>query len=139
MTAKENLTRFVIIDDDVITCLIFEKIIERAFNTPDITSFSKPVEALDYLKSFKKEEMVQTVVFVDLKMPVLNGWNLIKEIEELDEDIKQELLVFILSSSMDPTDIQTGKTNPIVLGYFVKPLVEEHLLKVMEFTKLMLC
>ena len=137
--SKENPTRFDIVDDDVTTCFLCEKIIERTFNTPNITSYLKPVEALTFFKSLKKEEMAQTVIFIDLNMPVLNGWNLVREIEKLDQDIRQELLIFILSSSIDTSDIQRGKTNPIILGYFVKPLVEEHLLEVMEFTRLMLC
>jgi CheY-like chemotaxis protein len=135
---KEGLWKFVLIDDDPITCFVCRKTIERVFENLQIVSFTNPEVALEYLLNSDSREAEKTVVFLDLNMPVLHGWDLLKELEKMDERRRTELMIFILSSSLNPDDVVKAKTHPLVLSYFNKPLGQEHLHKVMELTKLML-
>lgn len=135
---KEGLWKFVLIDDDPITCLVCRKKIEIVFKNVQILSFTNPVAGLENLKKCNSREAEKTVVFLDLNMPVLHGWELLKELEKMDEPGRRELTIFILSSSLNPDDVAKAKIHPLVLSYFNKPLAQEHLHKVMELMKLML-
>ncbi len=128
--------RFLLIDDDLITCFVCKKIIEKAFRNITVQTFNSPSRGLDYLEECNKMEPLKTVLFLDIHMPIINGWDVLKQIENFNEDFKSQLLIVILSSSIAPADIKRAKTNPLVAEYFRKPLDEEHLEKLMKLMEL---
>ena len=55
-------------------------------------------------------------------MPITDGWEALRIIEKLDENIKKQLSVFMLSSSIDPNDKKRAMEHPLVLDFIEKPL-----------------
>lgn len=77
-------------------------------------------EALDYLFSQNKEECFEpAIILLDLNMPKVDGWEVLKEIRE-SEDIKH-IPVIILTTSDDERDIQKGYRNG-ANSYIIKPV-----------------
>lgn len=108
----------IIIDDDDIICFIVKKLLATC-NYPAGKSFTSAIQGLDYIS---KEQNTETefLIFLDINMPVMNGWQFIAEMEKLN--LKSQFSIFIITSSIDPADKEKAKTYNIVMDYFEKPL-----------------
>lgn len=121
MTALET-PRFLLIDDDPINNMISSKLINKISPKADIIMFTEPVAGLQYIKSNSLQGNVNTVLFLDLNMPVLTGWDVLDELTDIQDMIQCFFKTYILSSSNAPVDQKRAKTYPIVCDFIVKPL-----------------
>lgn len=123
-----NYSRFMIIDDDPLHLKLCSYIIKKAVGDHEIKTFEFPLEALRFItESFNNEKNpLTTVLYLDINMPVLNGWEFLDEFEKLDPNIHKQFTINILSSSIDPSDKRKAESNPFVKKFISKPLkVEE--------------
>ena len=60
-------------------------------------------------------------------MPVLDGWQFLDELNQIS--FGKKIVVFIVSSSIDPSDLEMTKKYPMVTNYIVKPINSEKLKK----------
>lgn len=67
-----------------------------------------------------KDDVV--VVFLDLNMPILDGWGFLKEYENHKDKLKFNTKIFVLSSSINPDDKARAEENKYVAQYVYKPL-----------------
>lgn len=122
-----------LIEDDSATRYINKRIINKhgKFNT--IVAFPGGNKALEYLKSLDigYDEKPQ-LIFLDLNMPSMNGWQFINEYARLDKDIIEQIKLIILTTSNDPHDINRSKKIAEVHDYINKPLTFPILDKVLE-------
>ena len=71
--------------------------------------------------------MAPDVVFVDLNMPVLNGFQFIEKFYELPEDMVKKSQIVILTSSLNSRDKEiASRLNPDI-KFLSKPLTPEAL------------
>jgi CheY-like chemotaxis protein len=83
-------------------------------------------EALDYLSSNKIDPDVQPdLIFLDINMPGMNGWEFLKEYSLLDEEIRNGAIVIMLTTSSNSDDMTKAKACGFVLDYITKPLTKE--------------
>jgi response regulator RpfG family c-di-GMP phosphodiesterase len=122
--------RFLLIDDEIHGNIVSKAFIRRLFPDVEVLDFIYPEEGLRYIKTAYAESPVATVIFLDINMPVLNGWQLLKKLEKLPSAVKQCITVFMLSSSIDPKDKQKAAANPFVAGFIEKPLSKEILQRI---------
>jgi len=120
-------TRFIIIDDDAFNNKICTVTLEKMSKDADIVTFLDPLQGFDYIVSeYSKPENDSTaILFLDINMPVMNGWEFLDRFDTLDSKVKNRIKIYILSSSVDKRDIERAKVNKNVIHYLVKPLTRE--------------
>ena len=128
----DNITNFIIIDDAQFSTLICEIAVNNTFPGACIAKFDNPVEALlhlgtDYMSGVKKP----TLLFLDIDMPVMSGWEFLSCFGSFDKKIKSQVKIIILSASTEEEHKQIAAENIYVTDYVVKPLLQEVLFVVL--------
>ena len=120
------------VDDDPITLMLSKKVLEKIDFSEIIDTANNGEDALNYLETVKKEHLrnadfvVPELLFLDLNMPVMGGWELLDELMENEyNSYFPDLKVIVLSSTIDPKDIEKSKTYPMVLDFLSKPISRE--------------
>jgi CheY-like chemotaxis protein len=115
-----------IIDDDKLTVKLMSMIITKSKFCEEIVAFFNPQVALDELKKNCNDPLnLPDVILLDLNMPILDGWQFLDEFILLP--IKKEIAIFIVTSSIDPVDIEMVKRYDAVKDYILKPINAEKL------------
>ncbi len=124
----------IIIDDDSVNNRIVQLSLSRYGNINDVKDFTSATEALEFISHFIKEDFntYPTIILLDINMPIMNGWLFLEEYDKLDENIKSYYKIYMLSSSIDWNDIEMSKTNRNVHGYFVKPLLQDKVISLIN-------
>ncbi|MCC9137023.1 two-component system response regulator [Pontibacter silvestris] len=115
-----------IIDDDQFSSFLTETMLKMEDFSEHVVTFSSAEETLDYLTE-DLEVNVPQVMFLDLNMPTMSGWQFLQALKPLEDSISSNCSVFILSSSIDSAEKEMAKYHAIVKGFISKPLTEGHL------------
>jgi CheY-like chemotaxis protein len=92
----------------------------------EIVSFHDAREALNHLAIHSHDFLfLPDVILLDLNMPTLDGWQFLEAFELLQ--IKKKIAIFILSSSIDPADVELTKKYEFVKNYLMKPITTSKL------------
>lgn len=111
--------RYVIVDDDPFNNMICSMVIEDALGEAEIRAFTKPEEGLEFMK---ENINGPTVLFLDINMPTLTGWEFLEQYDGFSDEVKTHTNIYILSSSLDRRDKDRATTNKYVQGFISKPL-----------------
>jgi two-component system chemotaxis response regulator CheY len=117
--------KFVIIDDDFVNNSLFFILIRKALGVQHVQGFFSAHEGIRYIKNEYENAKgkLSIVLFLDINLPAITGWDVLDLLEASDQNIKEQLTVFMLSSSIDPKDKQRAMKYPIVRDFFEKPLL----------------
>ncbi len=115
-------TLIIQIDDDEINNFINESIFKANSKGVEIKSFTDPLKALDYIKEEYILNPVPAVVFLDINMPQMSGWEILDQLKGEIETLKNFMTVYIISSSIDSIDIAKSNNHPLVKDFVSKPL-----------------
>ncbi len=115
-----------IVDDDPIFQMIFKMMIERVNTGIHIGQYKNGQEALDALLDISgNESLIPHYIFLDINMPVKNGWDFLDELPSIALPLSfSKTQVFIVSSSINPEDEEKARTYPMTKDFLVKPLSE---------------
>ncbi len=125
-----------LIDDNEIDNLINQKMIEASDICENIFVHSGAKGAIEFLKNIEKlakgplDLYLPEVIFLDIDMPLMDGFQFLDEFEKLSDVIKNNCKVVMLTSSLNPQDMNKAKKNKFVLKYLNKPLTQENLKKI---------
>ncbi len=115
--------RIIVIDDDSINNMFCKYIINEALDDKvEIMMFTRPQKAIDYINSEYQKDPVPTLMFLDINMPVLSGWDVLDALVKSDVIINQYFKIYMLSSSVDPKDKEKANNSNLVKGFIEKPL-----------------
>ena len=98
----------------------------------EIQTFNFPVKGFEYITKEYSNTDNPTVLLLDINMPTWSGWDFLDNFEKLDEKIKKQFKIYMLSSSIDTNDKQRAKENKNVVNYIEKPLSEKTVLSILE-------
>ncbi len=84
--------------------------------------FTNPEEGVAYITSSFFTKPKKTVLFLDINMPGLNGWQVLEKLKHLPKPIKKYLSVYIITTAANYYDHQKAIKSPFVKQYLEKPL-----------------
>ena len=112
-----------LIDDSYIDNLINQKILDNSNYAESIRVIESPREAYKFIRdSLLEGNDLPEVIFLDLRMPVMNGFEFLKALLELPDLKPGQIKIYVLTSSLDPKDIRKVKENQFVSKFIGKPL-----------------
>jgi CheY-like chemotaxis protein len=117
-----------LVDDNEIDNFINERIISSSGFCDQIIVRNSAEGALNYLREISGDEnKIPDFIFLDLNMPVKDGFGFLADFDGLGDSIKGKSRVVVLSSSISPEDINKASANPYVFKYLNKPLTDKYL------------
>ncbi|WP_209402054.1 response regulator [Pseudozobellia sp. WGM2] len=125
---KENVN-ICIIDDDDIYQFTMTAALNNLKKIDKITTFLDGAQALDFITdNLKNKEELPDVVFLDINMPIMDGFQFMEEYVKIKPNVDKEISIYMVSSSVDPKDIARCRKIEGISDYIVKP-IKEHKLK----------
>ena len=126
---------FVLIDDEPITLFLNKQLFKIEGLLDKVIAFDDPEEALEFLQRQISSGQVPQVIFLDLNMPKISGWDLLGALEPYNEQLQAKCLIYLLTSSLDPSDIARAKEHPQVTELIGKPLDRPKIIEVQNKVK----
>lgn len=126
---ERKLNCVLLIDDDEPTNFLNQIIIESSGCAEEIKTAQSGREALDYLLQASSNQTFPCpdLIFLDINMPAMNGWEFLERYRQLDEYQKGKVMIVMLTTSLFPEDKQRSKEIPEISGFENKPLTQEKL------------
>lgn len=114
------------IDDDQVALLISKISLKKTLFCHEILTASNGQEAVDYLSQQsllpESEQKIPNLIFLDLNMPLLGGWDFIEIFESKFSNFHHQIKIILLSSSINPEDRQKGEDSPFVFAFIDKAI-----------------
>jgi len=124
---EARFKKVLLIDDNEIDNFINERMISASNFSAEVIVKNSTDESLMYLQSLSDVNDFPEVIFLDLNMPGTDGFSFLSEFANLNEGLKSNCKIIVLSSSISPEDINKASTNKFVYKYVNKPLNEKYL------------
>jgi len=131
------MCKLVVIDDNPTDHYIMQRLLHNNFNCEQATYTFDGRLVLDYLAENKDTGALPDVIFLDLDMPQLTGWEFLDELETFNADAKKSVQVHIMSSSIRSADVFHSKKYACVNSFMTKPLSRDLINKVCEQASMM--
>ena len=123
---------FIVVDDNKLDCFIAEKVIQKTGRSESVKSFMVAADALDYIIKAPAPG-IKTMVFVDIQMPLMNGFEFVEAFEQkIPEHIRDQYVVNLLSSSINEIDMNRAKGFKCVHKFLNKPLTNDAISAALE-------
>ena len=126
------MCKLVIIDDNPTDHYIMQRLLHNNYNCEQATYTFDGRLVLDYLEENKETGTLPDVIFLDLDMPQLTGWEFLDELESFNADAKKHVQVHIMSSSIRSADVFHSKKYACVNSFMTKPLSKDVINKIFE-------
>ncbi|WP_276166824.1 response regulator [Zobellia alginiliquefaciens] len=122
-----------IVDDDDIyrfTVLQTAKTLNMEYRT---TVFSNGQDALEYIQANQNNpETLPHFILLDIDMPVMDGFQFLQSYDDIEPTLTKNITIYMVSSSVDPKDIELAKSYSSVKDYISKPLKSEQLKTIID-------
>ncbi len=130
---KKKLNCVLLVDDDNDCNYLHRRLLNKMGCTELVQVAVDGREALDFLTStIDGKHPVPAVIFLDINMPRMNGWDFLEEYKNLDEALKAKIVLVMLTTSLNPDDRERAKNYGDVSGFHNKYLTKETLNKILN-------
>ena len=114
-----------IIDDDEVNNYLCKKTIEISPLCALIKTFTNGREPLQILREATGPEALPDLILLDINMPLFNGWDFLNDFKTIP--LSKKVKVAMLTSSNYEKDVDRARQYEVVIDYFSKPLLQQHL------------
>lgn len=116
---------YIFIDDDRTNNILCKMILHIFDSSASAEFFSEPLKGIEFInllaEDLKFKPLKNTILFLDVNMPIMTGWDFLDEFEKLDEEFKNTFSIYILTSAIEDFK-KEKKRYPFVKGFQSKPL-----------------
>ena len=117
-----NIKNVWLIDDDPMNNVFNSYLIEDHFPEIKSESFLFAGDALKELDKYPRSRRLPDIIFLDISMPIINGWEFLELCTGRHPWLKTRCRIYMLTSSINPSDPRMAVEHPLVSGYMQKPL-----------------
>jgi CheY-like chemotaxis protein len=133
----KKIKSIMIIDDNEVDIFINRSILESLNFVERVQTFSSGQSALNYFKLIEDTNsfyrlFVPQVILLDINMPFINGFTFLEEFEKFNIFKQRPIDIFILTSSIDPAELNKAKYNENISGVISKPLSADKVSRELE-------
>ena len=127
MTAR--LREILLVDDSEADNYIHRRVIQKSGVVETVSVARNGQEALDHLA---QSEQPPELIFLDINMPVLDGWGFLEGLKELPEAKRHSVVITMLTTSQNQRDRARAESLGVVAAFIVKPLIGVDLVAIVE-------
>lgn len=113
--------RTLLIDDSEIDLFIHRRFLELCHFSKELITYRSAESALDWLRNLNGSEP-PNVIFLDLNMPVVDGFSFLNRFSELPEKVKTRSRIVVLTSSNSVADREQVFLYKNVIQMITKPI-----------------
>ncbi|MCH8319153.1 MAG: response regulator [Bacteroidetes bacterium] len=129
-----------LIDDNEIDNFINKKLLEAENFSEKILVYTSSISALEFFKNIRSNnglpgELFPDMMFLDINMPIIDGFQFLEEYERINKNYKSDCKIVILTTSINPKDVEQSQENKHVVQFVNKPLTSELLSELKLQTK----
>lgn len=121
-----------IIEDNPIDVFINTRVIQQSGLSKEVMALQSAREALEFLTQQAINSKLPDLIFLDIRMPDLDGFEFLEEFSELPQRVLELCKIVMLSSTIDPLELEKARNSPFVLAFIPKPLTRDKVLELFD-------
>lgn len=119
----KNALNICIVDDDEIYKFTVIKTLQKIDINKKIKAFSDGEEAYSFLlDNLNNEKELPDVILLDINMPIMDGFQFMEEYIKIKPKVGKKIIIYMVSSSVDPNDLERAKSIADISDYIIKPI-----------------
>ncbi|MFN7260819.1 MAG: response regulator [Cyclobacteriaceae bacterium] len=125
-----------LVDDDSIFQFTATRLLESSKLAQNILHFENGAEALTFLREKAlQKELLPDYLFLDINMPFVDGWMFLEDFTTLKSSLAKDISIYMVSSSIDPRDLNRAKSFSEVTDFIIKPISLERFQELLKSTQ----
>jgi len=123
-----------LVDDDSIFCFLFQKLLDQHSNKSiELIVFHDGYSAAEYFRKNKSNPLTYPdILFIDINMPLMNGWELLETIYNEDLFKSKNVMRYIISSSISNADKHHRNKASDYIEFITKPISNKDLFSIID-------
>jgi CheY-like chemotaxis protein len=123
---QPKLDFVLLIDDDESTIFFHRIMVEESGATDNIWVTNSGENGLQLIQEkILPNPSISGIIFLDINMPMMNGWQVLDALEQMQEKVPAQVLLVMVSATTYPPDLERINNHPLVYGLVPKPLAAE--------------
>ena len=127
----KKLNRILLVDDDDTTNFLHQYLLKEMELAEHIDVALNGKEALDFIESYKLESLPD-LVLLDINMPYMDGFEFLEKYQQLDNERKVGVTLMMLSTSVNPKDIEKSQHYSQPINFIDKPLTKDKIVAIWD-------
>ena len=121
-----SFEKVLLVDDNTVCNFLNRQVLELTLFSRYIVETINGIEAIKYLESAASDpDQIPELIFLDIYMPLLDGLGFLEKFNKLPKCILSKSRILVLSSTLDPSDINKVYESPYVIKFIEKTLTRQ--------------
>lgn len=128
-----NVSIICIIDDDEVYQFTATHSLKSLGVAKKILVFSDGEDAYQFLHdNIGNSNELPDIIFLDIRMPYMDGWAFLEEYTRIKSKLPKKITIYMVSSSVDTSDVERAKSISDVSDYIIKPITSDQFQTLVE-------